>query len=62
MNSNVRDCLVTDYEDLIRGLKLPDPVAIPLRHCAGVNVVKRIDFQASEPALRVESTAPFTLP
>jgi predicted nucleic acid-binding protein len=25
MNANVRDCLVTDYEDLIAGLSLPDP-------------------------------------
>jgi len=25
MNANVRDCLVTDYHDLIPGLKLPDP-------------------------------------
>lgn len=25
MNSHVRDCLVTGYEDLIEGLELPDP-------------------------------------
>ena len=25
MDSHVRDCLVTDYEDLIENLKLPDP-------------------------------------
>lgn len=25
MNSNVRDCLITDYEDLIETLALPDP-------------------------------------
>jgi hypothetical protein len=25
MNSHVRDCLVTGYEDLILGLQLPDP-------------------------------------
>lgn len=25
MNDNVRDCIVTDYEDLISGLELPDP-------------------------------------
>ena len=25
MNAHVRDCLVTDYEDLIEALRLPDP-------------------------------------
>ena len=25
MNAHVRDCLVTDYEDLIEALPLPDP-------------------------------------
>lgn len=28
MNTNVRDCLVTDYESLIPSLELPDPGAL----------------------------------
>lgn len=42
MNENVRDCLVTGYEDLIPALSLPDPDdrhVLAAAICAGVDVI-----------------------
>ena len=56
MNSNVRDCLVTGYENLIEGLELPDPddrhvLAAAIR--AGVAVI--VTYNLSDfPASHVE--------
>lgn len=48
MNAHVRDCLVTGYEDLIPGLRLPDPddrhvLAAAIRADADVNVTYNLD-------------------
>jgi predicted nucleic acid-binding protein len=54
MNEAVRDCLVTDYEDLIPSLSLPDPddrhvLAAAIRAGAGVIVTYNLtDFPAEE--------------
>jgi len=52
MNAHVRDCLVTDYEDLIEALTLPDPddrhvLAAAIRAGADVIVTSNLtDFPA----------------
>ncbi|MFV1966497.1 MAG: PIN domain-containing protein [Pirellulaceae bacterium] len=48
MNTHVRDCLVTGYEDLIEGLTLPDPddrhvLAAAIRGSASVIVTFNLD-------------------
>lgn len=48
MNSHVRDCLVTGYEDLVEGLELPDPddrhvLAAAIRTRASVIVTFNLD-------------------
>jgi predicted nucleic acid-binding protein len=48
MNANVRDCLVTDYEDLIEAVTLPDPddrhvLAAAIRGRADVIVTFNLD-------------------
>lgn len=48
MNANIRDCLVTGYEPLIEGLKLPDPddrhvLAAAVRTRASVIVTFNLD-------------------
>ena len=53
MNSHIRDCLVTDYEDLIGGLTLPDPddrhvLAAAIRGSASVIVTFNLDDFPSE--------------
>lgn len=65
MNGAVRDCMVTGYEPLIEGLKLPDPndrhvLAAAIKAGAQVIVTRNLkDFPASElAAWHIEAKSP----